>query len=279
VPLGELVGDLADDERPGHVRRARRLVVARPDVDQDRLTGLQDTVAQVVADRGLWSVGDDEVVAARAMLDEDLPDRRLHTRDGQRLPVELQAVAVHARRREHRPRRAHRPLRGQLRPPNAGQLPLRLGAPPGVEELPVGGQLDTLGTQPVREQDREARRHDRASDSERMHRAHRQLVEELAGREPALPELVEPEVLERVQLEFAEALEQRNLHRVDHHVPRAAAFDVEERVDDCVRHLVTQLGRADGVGEDDDVAHRRRTLTPLPPTATARGHGGLAFPG
>ena len=37
VPLGDLVGDVADDERPGHVGRARRVVVARPDVDQDRL--------------------------------------------------------------------------------------------------------------------------------------------------------------------------------------------------------------------------------------------------
>ena len=70
-------GDVADDERASHVGEARRLGVARPEVDDDRLAGAQLPLAEVMADRRLRPVRDDEDVGGGAVLEERRRDRRL----------------------------------------------------------------------------------------------------------------------------------------------------------------------------------------------------------
>src|SRR5262249_2586124 len=62
VVLDELTGRLADHVGPGHVRKARRLAVTRPQVDDDRLAGHDPAGAHLVPDRALGTVRDDELV-------------------------------------------------------------------------------------------------------------------------------------------------------------------------------------------------------------------------
>ena len=55
-----LLADLTDDERPGHVRPAARLLVARPEIDDDREAGRQRARARVVTEPTPGR-GDDDV--------------------------------------------------------------------------------------------------------------------------------------------------------------------------------------------------------------------------
>src|SRR5262249_51652406 len=142
VPLGELVGHVADDERPRHVRTARGLGVARPEVDHDRLTGLEPAGAHVVPDRGLRSVRDDELVGARAVLEEGLGDRRPDPLGRQRPTVRLEPLAVLLRAAEEDARGGHPRLRGGLCTPDALQLGGALDAAPPDEEARVGDDVD-----------------------------------------------------------------------------------------------------------------------------------------
>src|SRR4051794_10144983 len=80
VPLGELAGDLADRERARHVRIARRLVVDRPDVDDDRRALTQGAGARVVTDSARGTRGDDDIRRQRRTVlaadrDHLVPDR------------------------------------------------------------------------------------------------------------------------------------------------------------------------------------------------------------
>src|SRR5438552_8710570 len=60
MPGANLIGDVADDERAGHVAVTERLVVAGPDVDHDRHPGSDRPGPHVVPDRTLRPRGDDE---------------------------------------------------------------------------------------------------------------------------------------------------------------------------------------------------------------------------
>ena len=73
--------------------------------------------------------------------------------------------------------------------------------------------------------------------------------------EPGLAQLVDPELLHRVQLEEAELGEADGLHRVGDDVLRPVLLGVEDRVGHAERHLVAELRRAEGVGVDQDVGH------------------------
>ncbi len=94
VPFRDLVRNLADDERPAHVGEARRLGVSRPEVDHDRLAGAELPVTQVMPDRRLRSVRDDELVGGGSVGHELGGDRLLDELDGQRVPVELEHPLV-----------------------------------------------------------------------------------------------------------------------------------------------------------------------------------------
>ena len=215
----------------------------------------------MVADGRLRPVRDDEVVAARAVVDEHAADRRLDALARQRLAVELQALAVRSRLAEQLARRAHRGLGRGLCATDAGELGSGLDAAAAVEALAVGRQLHARRAQPVGEDHREAPRDDRLLDPEAAHRANGDLVVDLPPRHPAPPQLVEPELFQRMQLEVPQPVQQRGLHRADHDVAGPVRLDVQERVADGPRHLVAQLRRADRVGEDDDVGQGRATVS------------------
>ena len=124
---------------------AGRFVVARPEIDHDRLAGQDRSVTHVVADRRLRAVRDDELVGGGSVLDERLWRSRPYA-----LGRERRAVHDRARRRRScvAPRRrsracGHPRLGGGLSPANPGQLGGILHPPAVVEEVPLGRQLDT----------------------------------------------------------------------------------------------------------------------------------------
>jgi hypothetical protein len=64
-----------------------------------------------------------------------------------------------------------------------------------------------------------------------------------------------------MELVRPDRLDQGDLERADDDVPRAVPLHVQERIGDAERNLVAELGRAHGVGVDEDVGHAG-TLTP-----------------
>jgi hypothetical protein len=60
------------------------------------------------------------------------------------------------------------------------------------------------------------------------------------------------------------ALHPLDLERGDDHVAVAVPLDVEERIRDRDRDLVTKLRGAEGVGEDEDVRHGGGDATEAP---------------
>src|SRR5207342_1029015 len=78
VPLVELVARLAEDERPCHVGVDARFVVVLEEVDDDRLVAQDLAEPGFVSDGGLRTMRDDQLVGARAKIEETAEDRRLH---------------------------------------------------------------------------------------------------------------------------------------------------------------------------------------------------------
>ncbi len=72
---------------------------------------------------------------------------------------------------------------------------------------------------------------------------------------PPAVSCVEPELLEADGLDVADLPDAPDLEAGDPDLPRAVALDVDARVDHRERQLAPHLGRAHGVGEDDDVGH------------------------
>ena len=70
VPLVELVARLAEDERARHVGVDAGLVVVREEVDHHRLVAQNLAEPGLVADRRLRAMRDDQLVGARAELEE-----------------------------------------------------------------------------------------------------------------------------------------------------------------------------------------------------------------
>ena len=88
--VDELLRRLADDEGARHVGEAAGLAVARPDVDDDRLTLGDPPVTPFVADRALRAVRDDGLVGDHVVLGEDLADPTLEPLGGERPALERQ---------------------------------------------------------------------------------------------------------------------------------------------------------------------------------------------
>ena len=104
--------------------------------------------------------------------------------------------------------------------------------------------------------------HDGLRDPELPARAGDQLVADLVLVAPAPHQLVGAVVLARVDLEAGQRAEPWELQRVRDHVPRAVPLDVEKWIRDGERDLVPELGRADGIGVDQDVRHGREDPIP-----------------
>ena len=122
----ELGGDVADDERPRHVREAAGLAVARRQVDDHGLAALDLPGPELVADRRLRAVGDDRDVGRAVVLGHGPLDRGPQLLAGRR--------HLRAGSSARRPSR----VRGGLRAADPRELGLVLHAAPGVEELAVG---------------------------------------------------------------------------------------------------------------------------------------------
>ena len=164
----------ARHERARHVRPAAGAAVARPDVDDDALAGLDRAVARLVADGALRPVGDDDVVGeVTAALVADA----LH------LLPDLLA-------RQSRPQLAdqlgggrHRRVGGRLGAADALDLGRRLRAPRVDERLRVHHELDAPGPQVVGEAERELGRDERAPDAEPRARTPGELEVDLVARQ------------------------------------------------------------------------------------------------
>ena len=207
-------------------------------------------------DRGLRAVGDDHLVGHGAVREELRLDPLLQQLAGERLAVHRETAvrALGAAQQLARDRDAR--LRRLLGAANAGELVRALRPSPVVEELLVDGQLDAVRPQRVRDPEREAPGDDRLRDTEPAHDAHRDLVRVRVQVEPAPPQLVGAELLERVDLEpGAEGLDAHRLHRADRDQPLPVDLRVDERIGDPERYLVPELRRANGVAVDED---RRR---------------------
>ena len=191
------------------------------------------------------------------MVDEGGVDRRLEQLGGERLPVDDESVAVLARAPQQIARRAHSRLCGRLRAADPLQLVSALDAPPVLEEVAVGRHLDPVRAEMVGEPERERRRDDGVRDPQLLHGPQQDLLADLPEREPRPDEVIEPELLRRVQLVQAERGQPGDLHRADLDVPGAVLLDVQERVRNPDRHLVPHLRRAERVGVDQHVGHER----------------------
>ena len=106
----------------------------------------------------------------------------------------------------------------------------------------------------TRQLEREGRRHRGLLDPIPPRGAQHHLELDLVAREALRVELVEPELLQRHDLQVGRHLgDPVELEGARDHVPLPVALRVEERVRDCDRHLVPHLGRAQRIGVDQDV--------------------------
>ena len=176
------------------------------------------------------------------------------------LAVDGHPAAVRARTTEQVDTGGHPRLGGALGAADPGELGPGLRPAAVVEEGLVDAQLDSVRAQVVGLTERELVRHDRLRHAELAADPDEDLEQGLLGGLALGVQLVEPEVLQWMRDETRRGrLDPADLHRMGRDVPRSADLEVVERVRDRQRHLVPELGRANRVGDDDDVRHRRRS--------------------
>ena len=190
--------------------------------------------AHVVADRALRAGRDDELVGSRAVRGERLRHRGLHALDRQRLAVELEAVAVRGRTPQQVARGVHpglgRPLRAaharrarRRSSPAAGRRrssPSTVSSTPSARSRSASQSGNVSGTT--------------ALVTPRLLTAReRDLVADLRVREARRDQLVDAELLGRMQLEEPERRQPRHLHRADLDVLDPVPLGVEERIRDA----------------------------------------------
>jgi hypothetical protein len=94
--------------------------------------------------------GDDHVRRRRrTVLAAGVTERRSHRLGGDRLSARGQEISVGPRPRQQCRRGAHARLGCDLRPPDPGQLRVRLAAPPAGDRPLVGLDRDAVCAQPV----------------------------------------------------------------------------------------------------------------------------------
>ena len=256
MDLGHRVRDLAPHERAGHVRPATRRLVARPEVDLDRRVGGERTRAGIVPDVRVGSHRLDHDVGRgrRAGALAHLADPGPHRLAGQPLAVSPQLLAADLGLPEHGGGGAQGIEAGGRGAADAGHLGGGLVAPALGERPGVGDELDPGRTQAIGDPDRELRRDDRVADAQPLDRADAQLLLDLERRAAVGDQLVAAEVFVQQALEVGGvAGDSPVLERVgDHHAP-AVGFEVQERIADRDRHLVTELRPAVRVAPDQQV--------------------------
>ena len=122
--------------------------------------------------------------------------------------------------------------------------------------------LDPVRSQRICDVEREGPGDDRLGDTQLAAGPGDDLVADLVLVAPASHQLVEAVVLAGMHLETRQRAEPRELQRVRDHVPRAVPLEVEEGIRDGERDLVPELGRANGIGVDQDVRHGREDPIP-----------------
>jgi hypothetical protein len=208
-----------------------------------------------VADGGLGTVRDDELVAEQVEAREGLLNGDLHALARERLAVEEKGTILFLGGAKEPACRIHAGLRAALRAPDAVELGLVLDAAPLHERLAIGGDLDPFGPKLVREQERERGRDDRAFNAELLDGTDRGAETDLLHRNPLPDQLVITELLVRVRLQAVVAFYALDFERRDHDVALAIMFEIEERVRNRHGNLVAHLRGADCVGPDQDVRH------------------------
>ena len=155
--------------------------------------------------------------------------------------VDLQtSVRVRAAAREQIRRRGHSGLGRSLSDPNALELDTCLCAPPNIDRRLVHGELDPVRAEPISERERKLGRDDRVVDPDLLHRAGLDLAARLGAGEPALDEILVPE------LEVVEKLRVREK-------PSEASRLETARQD--VR-LPVDLGEQEGIADRDRISCR-----------------------
>ena len=210
-----------------------------------------------MADGRLRAVRDDRLVGRDAVLAEDGLDRGLQALRRQRLAVHLQDAPVRRGGTQELARCVHGGFARRLRAPDPGELVLGLDPAPRLEEFAVGADLDPALAQAVRDLEREGRRRHRGRDTELLAGEQRHLAVDLLEDQAPERHLVGAELLEGTHLEArdAEIARTGDLERIEDRDPRAVPLEVEERVRNGQRHLVTDLRVPDRVAGDDQVRH------------------------
>ncbi len=182
--LGQLLRrlDAARDERARHVGVAARDLVARPDVDDDRLARARsrpEPESCPIADCAPW-----ETIASS---DSSQPCSSQTAAIAARTSSEVRPGAQLV---DQRAGDAHRGVRGLLRAPDALELGAGLHAPALDELVLVDLDLDPGGAEVVREEDREVGRDDGAVSMSSLRAARRHTSASIASRLPALGDQV-----------------------------------------------------------------------------------------
>jgi quercetin dioxygenase-like cupin family protein len=151
----QLLVDLADNKRARHVGEAAGRLVARPQVDGDRLADADRAGAHVVTHAGLKAVGDDEVICSDRMGGERRAGGGHESLAGHRLAVEYHRVAVLVGGRQQLGDGVDRRLGPALSAVNAGDLRRRLHPALSGEGLVVDVQFDVGGAEEVGQRERE----------------------------------------------------------------------------------------------------------------------------
>ena len=138
-----------------------------------------------------------------------------------------------------------------------GELGLVLHAPAADEVLAVGRDLDPVGAQVVGDLEREGRGHGRPARRRSAGPREGSPRARSPPREPLRVELVDAELLVAAARSSSGATSatRSSSNELDDDVLLAVPLRVEERIRTRQRHLVPHLGRAHGVGVDQDVCH------------------------
>src|SRR5581483_12283196 len=161
-------------------------------------------------------------------------EERMRDRELQPLARERRAVgdehvtAARLRLAKQLTRRGHSRLGRGLRTADAGELAAGLHAAPRLELLAIHDELDAGLAKQIGEQHRKAPRDDRALDADPAHGTEHELVAHLVERLRVPAQLVDAELLERMDHVPAALLEPRSLEHADDHVTGAVSLDVEE---------------------------------------------------
>ena len=226
--------------------------------------------AVIVSVGRLRAVGGDQVVAAASVRGEHVDGGRPEALGRERLTVGDPALVARLGAGEERCDRGHPSLRRPRRDPDPLELAGRLDAAAVVEVPLVDRQLDAVCPERIRVPEGKGRRHHRVAKPERARDPHRDRRRDVVVVDAVTYEVVVRERLDRDDLDGrVDRGDAVSLDAPDDRDAPPVELDVAKGIADRHRDLVPQLGRADGVADQEDVRHRRkpnrrrRTAVPL----------------